>query len=293
MANVNTFVSRMIYWCRDANMGYSQADRWDFNPRGGNCDCSSLVIHALQEAGFDTGGATYTGNMSSNLTERGWARLANNGNPRPGDILLNDAHHVAAYLGDGLLAQASISERGTAYGTAGDQTGGETNIRSYYNYPWSAYLRYQGAQTPDATTEGDDMAALMIRDDDTGVVYYWTPELGRVGLVHPDQLKVLENAGVKMIHSSSKAPWASRADQITNYVQGKAAAAYCFAYTSENFAGVKFFDGHEIHPLTNVDELKALQNTYRQVMGRELPMFKLGYKSAPWDMRLEQAMARK
>lgn len=104
-------------------------------------------IHCLKEAGFDTGSATYTGNLSDNLTRRGWTRLPANGNPQPGDILLNDVHHVAVYLGGGKLAQASISERGTAYGKAGDQTGRETNIRNYYNYPWNCYLRYQGAQS--------------------------------------------------------------------------------------------------------------------------------------------------
>ncbi|MFR0565094.1 NlpC/P60 family protein [Bifidobacterium porcinum] len=145
MASVSTLVNRMRYWCAVANMGYSQADRWNFNPSGGNCDCSSLVIHCLREAGFDTGSATYTGNLSSELTKRGWKRLPVNGNPQPGDILLNDARHVAVYLGGGKLAQASVSERGTAYGRAGDQTGRETNIRAYYSYPWDCYLRYQQA----------------------------------------------------------------------------------------------------------------------------------------------------
>lgn len=145
MASVGTLINRMRYWCAVANMGYSQADRWNFNPSGGNCDCSSLVIHCLREAGFDTGSATYTGNLSDNLTKRGWTRLPANGNPQPGDILLNDVHHVAVYLGGGKLAQASISERGTAYGRAGDQTGRETNIRAYYSYPWDCYLRYQPA----------------------------------------------------------------------------------------------------------------------------------------------------
>lgn len=147
MASVSVLINRMRYWCATANMGYSQADRWNFNPSGGNCDCSSLVIHALREAGFDTGNATYTGNLSSELTKRGWTRLPVNGNPQPGDILLNDVHHVAVYLGGGKLAQASISERGTAYGRAGDQTGRETNIRACYSYPWNCYLRYQGAQS--------------------------------------------------------------------------------------------------------------------------------------------------
>ena len=116
----------------------------EFNASAGNCDCSSLVIHCSR-SGIDTGTATYTGNLSDNLTRRGWKRLPVNGSPQPGDILLNDVHHVAVYLGGGKLAQASISECGTAYGRAGDQTGRETNIRLYYSYPWNCYLRYQGA----------------------------------------------------------------------------------------------------------------------------------------------------
>ncbi|MFT8788774.1 MAG: hypothetical protein ABF806_09535 [Bifidobacterium psychraerophilum] len=44
------------------------------------------------------------------------------------------------YIGDGKLAQASISEHCAAYGSGGDQTGHETNIRSYYNYPWNCYM---------------------------------------------------------------------------------------------------------------------------------------------------------
>lgn len=222
MPNVQTLIERMIYWCRDANMGYSQSDRWNFNPNGGNCDCSSLVIHCLREAGFDAGGSTYTGNMWSNLASRGWRRLPVNGNPLPGDILLNDIHHVAVYIGSGRLAQASISEHGTAYGAAGDQTGRETNISNYYNYPWNCYLRFAGAQT-----NGDDDMS------------------------------------------------------------------YCFAYTSDNFDGVKFFDGTYIHNLTHSDELKVLQTTHKQATGRDLPILKLGAKNAPWNLRFEQAIARR
>ena len=35
---------------------------------------------------------------------------------------------------------------------------------------------------------------------------------------------VLKNAGVKEIHSSKKAPWATRADQISQFVQAKTTA---------------------------------------------------------------------
>ena len=143
MASVNTLIARMRYWCEVANMGYSQSDRWNFNPKAGNCDCSSLVIHCLREAGFDTGTAVNTANLSVNLTSRGWKRLPVDGHPKAGDILLNDVNHVAVYLGGGQLAQASISEHNSLYGTAGDQTGRETNISPYYNFPWNCYLRYE------------------------------------------------------------------------------------------------------------------------------------------------------
>lgn len=159
MASVSTLVNRMRYWCAVANLGYSQTDRWNFNATAGNCDCSSLVIHCLKEAGFDTGSASYTGNLSSNLVARGWKRLPVDGHPQAGDILLNDVHHVAVYLGGGQLAQASISEQGTVSGKAGDQTGRETNIKGYYNYPWNCYLRYQGAQSATSNTS-DGMLAV-------------------------------------------------------------------------------------------------------------------------------------
>ncbi|MCT6873498.1 MAG: C40 family peptidase [Bifidobacterium sp.] len=143
MCDISQLIDRMRYWCESVSLGYSQADRWNIRP-GGNCDCSSLVVHCLQEAGFDTGKATTTMNLSSELTARGWLRLRPDGNPKPGDLLLNDKQHVAVYLGHGLLAQASISENGGINGLPGDQTGGETNVAPYYDYPWNAYLRYGG-----------------------------------------------------------------------------------------------------------------------------------------------------
>ncbi|WP_394898621.1 endolysin-like domain-containing protein [Enterococcus gallinarum] len=156
--NVTKFVERMKYWCQTVSLGYDQSNRQDFRD-GGETDCSALVIHALKEAGFDTGSATYTGNMRSNLTKHGWKVVANNGNPQAGDILLNDVNHVAVYIGGGELAQASIDERGRITGgRGGDQTGRETNISNYYNYPWNCYLRYGGAQTSTKPTSNDWIA---------------------------------------------------------------------------------------------------------------------------------------
>lgn len=162
MADLNYFVNRMIYWCDEADLGYDQWNRWDVR-EGGETDCSALVITALQEAGFDTGSATYTGNMSSNLTARGWKRVANNGRPQKGDILLNDVNHVGVWTGYG-VAQASGDEKGgITGGRAGDQTGYETFVTNgYYNYPWDCYLRYEG------TGNDDDSVHYAVSTDENG-----------------------------------------------------------------------------------------------------------------------------
>jgi len=154
------FCEWMYTACAVWSLGYDQYQRQNIYD-GGECDCSSLVIWALKKAGFDTGTASYTGNMSSNLTARGWKRIAADlSQAKPGDILLNDTYHVAAVIsGNGWnakIAQASIDERGCATGgQAGDQTGNETNVRDIYNYGhggWSCILRWTGGTTSGSTT---------------------------------------------------------------------------------------------------------------------------------------------
>lgn len=150
---------RMRYWCEDANLGYDQGNRWDIRV-GGESNCSSVTIFSLREADFDTGDASWTGDLSDNLTARGWKRLpADISTCRPGDILLNDACHVcvviAGYGWDAIIAQASIDERGQTHGgESGDQTGRETNVRGVYEYSrgWDCILRYSGA----GSQTGDD-----------------------------------------------------------------------------------------------------------------------------------------
>lgn len=162
--NLSEFVRLMRYWCDEGNLGYDQSNRWDIRV-GGECDCSSLVIQCLKDAGFDVGSATYTGNMSSNLTARGWKRISNNGSPQVGDILLNDANHVAVCTAPGMLSQASIDERGKiSGGQAGDQTDRETNTKAYYNYPWDCFLRYEGGTAttvPSKPSSGGDEKVYM------------------------------------------------------------------------------------------------------------------------------------
>lgn len=148
---------RMRYWCTQADLGYDQSNRWDIRP-GGECDCSSLVIFAAREAGFNTYDASYTGDMKENFTRGGqfeWIPYV----PSPlqvGDILLNERSHVAVYVGNNQIAQASIDENGRiSGGKSGDQSDRETNVRSYYDKPWDGVLRAtaQAGVAPLPTTE--------------------------------------------------------------------------------------------------------------------------------------------
>lgn len=119
---------------------------------GGDRDCSSAVVTALRAVGVNTFGASYTGNMREQLLKTGlfgWRKMGVKSAQR-GDIYLNEKCHTAVCVspygsarGD-LLAQFSISEKGTVTGTKGDQTGRESNIKAYYNYPWDGTLYWLG-----------------------------------------------------------------------------------------------------------------------------------------------------
>lgn len=150
----------------DGGHGYSQANRMGDGTTeticlsdgttvtiaGGDRDCSSAVVTALRAVGVNTFGASYTGNMREQLLKTGlfgWRKMGVKSAQR-GDIYLNEKCHTAVCVspygsarGD-LLAQFSISEKGTVTGTKGDQTGRESNIKAYYSYPWDGTLYWLG-----------------------------------------------------------------------------------------------------------------------------------------------------
>lgn len=164
--------------------GYSQYSRWgdgtverlalsdgtQVTVAGGDRDCSAATIDAWETAcPGSTAGATYTGNMKTELLSTGlweWHPMGDGYIAQRGDIYLNEAHHAAMCLSaePDMLAQFSISERGTIDGREGDQTGWESNIKPYYNYPWDGKLVYVGpqpqAQGGQAAQPADDIDAL-------------------------------------------------------------------------------------------------------------------------------------
>ena len=158
MTKTEKAIQQMENWANDDSHGYDQDYRWG---EKGDYDCSSAVIQAWENAGVKvkSGGATYTGDMKNVFLKNSFKDVTASVNVKTGsglqrgDVLLNEAKHVAMYCGNGKEVEASINEKGTAHGgQPGDQTGKEFLIRSYRNYPWNCVLRYAGDQTVTTTT---------------------------------------------------------------------------------------------------------------------------------------------
>lgn len=126
---------------------------------GGDRDCSSAVISAYRAAGLNVN-ATYTGNMKAGFLATGkfeaWDTRSTSA--QRGDIYLNEADHTAMCVDDGsgeygydALAQFSINEKGCITGgQVGDQTGRESTIGAYYDYPWDCTLHCTDRELADA-----------------------------------------------------------------------------------------------------------------------------------------------
>lgn len=152
MSKITDAVALIKRIAADNTHGYDQAHRW-----GNDYDCSSLVISVWQDVGVPvkSAGATYTGNMRTAFLKCGFTDVTNLINLssgyglRAGDVLLNYSAHTAMMVSEHQLVQASINELGTTTGgKTGDQTGREIYERSYYNFPWSAVLRYTKQDEP-------------------------------------------------------------------------------------------------------------------------------------------------
>lgn len=140
-ARRDRFVEAALRIANDDSHGYDQTNRW-----GPDYDCSSLVYTAAYEAGYNVNrnNPRYTGTIRNDFTAVGFACMSFDGNLYdldPGDILLNEANHVAIALGNGMLVEASINEYGgVTGGRPGDQTGNEIHVGRVYNYPWQYVL---------------------------------------------------------------------------------------------------------------------------------------------------------
>lgn len=120
----------------------------------GDRDCSSSIIECWSEAIKGTqyegklDAATYTGNMKTVFLGSGlfeWKPMTFVA--QQGDIYLNEKDHTAMCQSavPDILSEFVINEHGGIVGgQVGDQTGNESHIRTYYDYPWDGILHYNG-----------------------------------------------------------------------------------------------------------------------------------------------------
>ncbi len=142
----------------------------------GDRDCSSSVIECWQLALEGTayagalgklgvGGPTYTGNMKQAFIKTGlfeWKPMSFVA--QKGDIYLNEASHTAMCQSSSpdMLSEFLINENGQITGgKTGDQTGKESVIRGYYNFPWDGILHYNGKA--DGVNPGSDSGLESVR----------------------------------------------------------------------------------------------------------------------------------
>lgn len=129
-------VQTAIEIANDDSHGYSQCSR-DGDP---DYDCSSL---ALGVYGFDPDSG-YSGSICSIFEDAGATVVDFDGNLddlEAGDILVKEGAHVAIYIGDGQVVEASSDENGGVEGAeSGDQTGDEIHIRDVYDFGWNKVI---------------------------------------------------------------------------------------------------------------------------------------------------------
>lgn len=144
MTDINIAVKEAVAIASDNKHGYSQKNRTG-KP---DYDCSSLVIHCLDIAGFpmSKNGATYTGNMATALRKCGFVNVRNRVNVNTGagllagDVLLNESYHTAIMVS----STKAVAAHDNYDGKTGDSSGKEINVYKYKNYSrgWQYVFRY-------------------------------------------------------------------------------------------------------------------------------------------------------
>lgn len=172
------------FMSEDPRFGYTQGNgRWGWSPSGavalfnwqgftykipaGDYDCASSVTMAWQKAleptayngalgegGYNSSGlwvSWYTGNINPGFRA---SRLFFAEHPSfiasPGDLYLHERQHVAmcqTQEPDVLSEFVSNEVGGIVGGAIGDQTGGESRLAAYYDFPpygWDVIMHYNG-----------------------------------------------------------------------------------------------------------------------------------------------------
>ena len=164
---VESAVQFAIDIANDQTHGYSQGMYpYQGSREGPDYDCSSLIYHAFNHAGFNIIEnwhknplflSRYDGKQYSGDADTIWEDLSVDGgwqkfgwyevkdDLQRGDILCAPERHVAIYIGDGRTVEARGVNNPTGLGRyeTGDQ-GGEIDFYSAYNRGWTEVYRYVG-----------------------------------------------------------------------------------------------------------------------------------------------------
>ena len=203
----NVAAALMEHLCAHDWHGYTQSvGRWgdgegvcDVTVEGrtysvaqGDRDCSSAVIDCWRQAlkgtpyegKLDT--ATYTGNMRQVFTASGlfeWKPMSFIA--QRGDVYLvhheGGGQHTAMCTSSvpDMLAEFNINEfGGIVGGKVGDQTGGESRVANYYDFPWDGILHYNGK-----ADKVEEPKAEELKQERTAALEVW-------GYKNPDLEKV-------------------------------------------------------------------------------------------------------
>lgn len=203
-----TVPEKAVEWAvgiaKDDSHGYDQGNRW--SP---DYDCSSLVISAFKQAGVPLT-CTYTGNMRSDMLLNGFVpapvNLQTGEGLRLGDVLLNEIHHTALYIGNGQIVHATGNEFGGATGgKTGDQTGNEIKVAPYYNANWDMALRYVRENEADKETpenhlytvqKGDSLWSIAEKTLGRGEWYYQIKQANNMtsDMIYPGQVLIIPHS---------------------------------------------------------------------------------------------------
>jgi LysM repeat protein len=174
-------------------------------------------------------------------------------NLKRGDILLNEKHHTAIYVGDGNIVHASLNEKGGIYGgQTGDQTGKEICVRSYYDRPWDLVLRYPDPVLADEYTK---KAEAIAADDSHGYdqLKRWGPDFDCSSLV----CYVVESVGIP-VRSAGKSTYTG------NMKVGFTKCGFVIVDTNAPVEPVKppSTSGDKIHIVKKGETLSAISKRY-------------------------------
>lgn len=174
-SRVESAVQWAIEIAKDDTHGYSQGAEnatpshpYTGSREGPDYDCSSLVYHAFNQAGFNIidnwhrnpkylnryNGRQYSGDadtiwddlsIDGGWAKYSWAEVADN--LQRGDILCRPQFHVAIYIGDGMTVEARGVNNPTGLGRyeTGDQ-GGEIDFYPAQGRGWTEVYRYIGGK---------------------------------------------------------------------------------------------------------------------------------------------------